>query len=393
MDSRIVKACEAQAERLGVPAANLLAFVEVESNGVAFAANGGQNRALIRWEGHYFYRRLQNDESALNEAVETGLAGQTAGSVPNPRDQGDRYAILTAAMDLCRRHGLDPDLACECVSVGLGQVMAANWRSLGYQSAHDMIVEAHDETPEKDIADQIEMMGRYLTANGLVDELQRGDWTALARAYNGPGYAKNAYDTKLAAAYRRWSGGEGSSSMASEYPTLKLNDSGPLVQALQARLAELGYPRGSWDGHFGPIVRQAVLSFQADHGLPTDGVAGPATWRALEKSSGRPMSAGRATATVRDLRNAGSGTIKAADYGQAAGAAVGGLGAAGGLSTVQTNLEAANGIKAALSEFWGTGQDLLPFLLIVAGAGVFIAMQIVKRKRLADHQSGANLGR
>jgi hypothetical protein len=40
---------------------------------------------------------------------------------------------------------------------------------------------------------------------GLVDELRRNDWAGFARGYNGPGYADNRYDTKLASAYSNFS--------------------------------------------------------------------------------------------------------------------------------------------------------------------------------------------
>lgn len=37
------------------------------------------------------------------------------------------------------------------------------------------------------------------------NELQRKDWAGFARGYNGPGYAKNRYDIKLANAYKKYS--------------------------------------------------------------------------------------------------------------------------------------------------------------------------------------------
>jgi hypothetical protein len=40
----------------------------------------------------------------------------------------------------------------------------------------------------------------------LLAALQSHDWAAFAKGYNGPGYAKNAYDVKLAEAYERFSG-------------------------------------------------------------------------------------------------------------------------------------------------------------------------------------------
>ncbi len=54
-----------------------------------------------------------------------------------------------------------------------------------------------------------------------------------------------------------------------------------LVRALQRRLAGLGDPPGPIDGRYGPLSEQAVIRFQATHGLQVDGIAGPRTFAAL----------------------------------------------------------------------------------------------------------------
>ncbi|MFC5712421.1 N-acetylmuramoyl-L-alanine amidase [Thalassorhabdus alkalitolerans] len=61
---------------------------------------------------------------------------------------------------------------------------------------------------------------------------------------------------------------------------------GPLVRDLQQRLLDLGYDLGSYgaDGIYGPVTREAVRSFQQDAGITVDGIAGPATHRALEEA-------------------------------------------------------------------------------------------------------------
>ena len=44
----------------------------------------------------------------------------------------------------------------------------------------------------------------FIKSRGLGLALKRRDWAAFARAYNGPGFAQNSYDAKLAAAYRKY---------------------------------------------------------------------------------------------------------------------------------------------------------------------------------------------
>jgi hypothetical protein len=51
--------------------------------------------------------------------------------------------------------------------------------------------------------DQLDAFIGFVRSNGLADELQRLDWAGFASRYNGPGYAANRYDTKMAEAYAR----------------------------------------------------------------------------------------------------------------------------------------------------------------------------------------------
>jgi hypothetical protein len=62
---------------------------------------------------------------------------------------------------------------------------------------------------------------------------------------------------------------------------MHLGDVGWDVSALEFRLAWHGFPSGTFDGGFGQQVKAAVQAFQRWAGLAPDGVAGPATLRAL----------------------------------------------------------------------------------------------------------------
>jgi len=65
--------------------------------------------------------------------------------------------------------------------------------------------------------------------------------------------------------------------------TVAVGSSGPDVRALQSILNRIGYNAGTVDGIFGNRTYQAVVAFQRNSGLTADGIAGPATWGALEK--------------------------------------------------------------------------------------------------------------
>ena len=63
-----------------------------------------------------------------------------------------------------------------------------------------------------------------------------------------------------------------------------MGSSGSYVLTLQSELAHLGYSVGSLDGIYGPKTLAAVDAFQGNDHLQVDGIAGPLTQNALEKT-------------------------------------------------------------------------------------------------------------
>ena len=63
--------------------------------------------------------------------------------------------------------------------------------------------------------------------------------------------------------------------------TLRFGSSGPAVQLLQLGLNRAGFGPLVTDGVYGPVTRGAVSRFQSVNRLAVDGIAGPATHRAL----------------------------------------------------------------------------------------------------------------
>ena len=261
------------AKELNVSAAALLAIAEVESGGAAFAIVDGRQEPLIRFEGHYFDQRL----SAANRrrARAAGLSSPLPGGVRNPDTQARRWRLLEGAA------AIDHQAAHESVSWGLGQVMGAHWRWLGFDSVDALVAEARSGA-----SGQIRLMVRYIEKAGLADVIRKLDWEAFARAYNGPGYARNAYHTRMAAAYARHLRSEGEQVQREDDQSTPAGHTAPgrsreEVRDLQRLLSAAGYPLAI-DGIAGPATEEAIRRFQADSDLKIDGIAGSKTLAALQ---------------------------------------------------------------------------------------------------------------
>lgn len=171
--------------QIGVGEDELRAVIEVETSGGGFDKSG---RPKILFEPHIFYRLLDGTPRA--KAVSAGLAYPKWGEKPYPKDSYDR---LLAGITI------DETAALKACSWGLGQIMGENFHAAGYGSVQEMV-----EAFKQDEENHLQAMVKFIVNNHLDDELRAHNWAAFARGYNGPQYAKNAYDTKLAAAFAKW---------------------------------------------------------------------------------------------------------------------------------------------------------------------------------------------
>ena len=71
-------------------------------------------------------------------------------------------------------------------------------------------------------------------------------------------------------------------------PTLRQGDSGAAVTKLQQLLNAKGI-NTTVDGIFGDGTRAAVVQFQKQNGIATDGIVGPQTWQALRRGGNAPI--------------------------------------------------------------------------------------------------------
>ncbi|MBD2157900.1 peptidoglycan-binding protein [Leptolyngbya sp. FACHB-16] len=71
-------------------------------------------------------------------------------------------------------------------------------------------------------------------------------------------------------------------------PILRQGDSGAAVIKLQQLLNAKGI-NIAVDGDFGNATRTAVVQFQKQSGIATDGIVGPQTWQALRRDDNAPI--------------------------------------------------------------------------------------------------------
>ncbi|MGJ3264553.1 MAG: N-acetylmuramidase domain-containing protein [Salinarimonas sp.] len=247
---------EAARAGLGVPPAVLWAVMAVEARACGFLPD---RRPVILFERHVFHRRTGGRFSAARSGISHARPGGygAAGAA--------QHARLAAALALDRRAAL------ESASWGLGQVMGFNAAPAGFPEV-EALVSAMRASEDAQLA----AMAAFIAAKGLAGALRAGDWTAFARGYNGPAFARNAYDARIAAAHARLAGGTP--------PDLAL-------RAAQLRLAYAGLDPGPVDGRMGRRTRAALAAFRMREGEPErEAAARPfaaADLAALERTTAR----------------------------------------------------------------------------------------------------------
>jgi len=270
----VIEEITAAARELDIEPAALLAVADVESGGQAYALVRGKREPLIRFEAHYFDRRLSGGKR--EQARKAGLASPVPGAVRNPVRQAARWRLLA------RAEVIDRTAARESVSWGLGQIMGAHWKTLGYASVDSFVDEVR-----RSVKGQARAMARFIAEANLAGALARHDWPKFARGYNGPLFARNSYDHRIAEAFAAYGGKAGAPahSVAADRQAalLSIGSAGPAVTRLQQWLTERNYAVEA-DGIFGPRTALALRRFQATHQLAADGIAGPATMARLYDS-------------------------------------------------------------------------------------------------------------
>lgn len=192
-ESDIVKA----AEMLEVEPAVIKAIVRVESRGRGYLNDG---RVLILFERHKFYDFLGKKNATL--------ARETYEKYPricNP-DKGGYIGFEGEYPRFSLAYGIDAELAMQSASWGLFQIMGFNYRLAGCETIHEF-VDAMKESEGKQLELFCNFIKNHRDKNGkpaLWQAVKKKDWGSVALYYNGAGYKKHSYDSKLANAYARY---------------------------------------------------------------------------------------------------------------------------------------------------------------------------------------------
>jgi predicted N-acyltransferase len=178
------------AAKMKVELAAIKAVNEVESSGAGFIID----QPKILFEGHIFWRQLKRrgiDPNKYKDKYPDIVYSKW--TTRHYRGGLEEYDRLNAAKKI------HEDAALESASWGAFQVMGFHADVLGYKSVKTFVNKMHHHERE-----HLDACRRYIETNNLLKALRAKDWRTFARGYNGPGYEKNGYHTKLARAYERY---------------------------------------------------------------------------------------------------------------------------------------------------------------------------------------------
>lgn len=170
------------AAKLGVDPAKIWTVWDVEAAASPFI----DGRPTILFEPHRFSRATGHRFDASHPRISSRAWNKKL----YPGSQQGRWNQLLDAV------GLDVDAGFASASYGGFQILGENFEVCGAPSPW-----AFAWRQSQTEGDQLAAFILFVEGRGLKGPLQRGDWAAFARGYNGSAYRANRYDEKLAAAY------------------------------------------------------------------------------------------------------------------------------------------------------------------------------------------------
>ncbi len=176
-------------DRLRIEPGVAVAVIAAESSGAGFQ----NNRLIIRFENHYFWRLWGKDNADKFQrhfsfnAAEPWKEHLFRPDVNAPLqsfhgNQDSEWTVFTKA------RGFNDEAAKSSISMGLPQIMGANHKLIGYEAASEMFASfSKDERTQ--VLGLFDFIQGTETISRKVIALQNQDFVAFAEQYNGPGQA------------------------------------------------------------------------------------------------------------------------------------------------------------------------------------------------------------
>lgn len=262
--------------------AKYFAQASIDENGrIAGGAAGNQNGKELNT------RELYSSSSrpwlfilrALNTAVQAEACKQAKAGVSNPfigYDQNERNTLLAAAKAAnWQLANITTPCETDCSAFGAVCLIAAVYNVLG-KAAGDEVYNAMFAGGNLPATMNMEQKGRNCSKYIQVVPFSSFGAMQLGDVVTRDGHTVVCVDQIVSS--NGLKGGTTSSSVASSsYPCKGWT--GDEVRKLQSALIAKGYSCGTCgvDGSFGNDTYAAVIKFQADNGLETDGIVGPKT--------------------------------------------------------------------------------------------------------------------
>jgi hypothetical protein len=255
-------------KQVNIGPAELQAVTLVETNGSPFLPD---KRPDILFEAHVFGRHTGHKYNNILDPNGKPISSDHWDRTLYGHSGAWQYTRLLTAM------GCDPVAAVMSASFGAFQILGEEYADAGFANVEDFVAAmAHSA------GDHLKAFCSYIQKRKIDGYLRTDDWKDFARAYNGPGYAANNYDNKMAVSYRKlvakWASLRSSESAASvsaddTVPSQRYFADRATVASVQAALQVLpGQPLIiKTDGIAGPVTTNAIIAYETKAGLSPTG--------------------------------------------------------------------------------------------------------------------------
>lgn len=182
------------AKRLGIEVAAVKAVVEIEA-GKDMGGFVEPGMPIINFDLTQFNRLAAKHKINL---AKFRKSHPVVFARPNAKAYGGHQYAQHAR--LASASTIDRKTAVYATYWGMFQIGGENWKLCGTDSFEEFV-----DLMSRSERDQLELFAVFIEKCGYTKYLKAHDWAGFARRYNGPGYRRYKYDTRMAQAYARYS--------------------------------------------------------------------------------------------------------------------------------------------------------------------------------------------